>query len=471
MTWLWGRRSDERQNHVILRPATTKPRLHPEPAGRRIYSRRIDTLGATVVALLAITVPAGAQNDTTPAGVRLRMTYETQYAPGFVVLPFAGDVGGAARAIVRRDLEYSDRFEMKDPPGGTPAERPDVAAWRERGADWVLQGTIEGSTLRLTLHDAVYGQVKGSGAFTLPGRGERAYRMAVHAASDAVVRWATGQPGYAASRIAFVTAGRGSKEIYLIDSDGEAATRVTSDGSIALSPAWAPDGRRLAYSSFKSGGLHVFERDLGSGSDRTLSARDGINITPAYAPDGRTLAFGATVGGNTELALVSGGGGFRTLTQSRRYENLSPTFSPDGGRIAFVSDRLGEPAVYVMDAGGGEPRVVSNYEYGRRGYSTSPDWSPTGPWIAYSTRVAGTAQIAVVGADGRGARLLTDRGRNEDPSWAPDGRHLVFASPNRDGSGGLFVLDTVTGKVRTLVAGRGFGLPAWSPLLARATGE
>ena len=164
---------------------------------------------------------------------------------------------------------------------------------------------------------------------------------------------------------------------------------------------------------------------------------------------------------------MTGAGGLRTLTQSRRFENLSPTFSPDGGRIAFVSDRLGEPAVYVMDAGGGEPRIVSDYAYGRRGYSTSPDWSPAGPWIAYSSRVNGVPQIVVVGADGRGGRLLTDRGRNEDPSWAPDGRHLVFASPDRDG-GGLFVLDTVTGKVRTLLGGRGFGLPAWSPVLARS---
>jgi TolB protein len=425
---------------------------------------------AACLAAFALAAPAAAQNDTTPAGVRLRMTYETTYAPGFVVLPFAGDEGGAARAIVRRDLEFSDRFEMKDPPGGTPAERPDIAGWRERGADWVLQGAVEGGTLRLTLHDAVYGQVKGTGTFPLPARGERGFRMAVHAASDAVVRWATGQPGYAASRIAFVTAGRGSKEIYLVDSDGEGTARVTNDGSIALSPAWAPDGRRLAYTSFKRGGPQLFERDLANGGERTISARDGLNITPAYSPDGRTIAFGATVGGNTELALTTGGGGLRTLTQSRRYENLSPTFSPDGGRIAFVSDRLGEPAVYVMDADGGEPRIVSQYQFGRRGYSTSPDWSPTGPWIAYSTRVAGVAQIAVVGPDGRGARLLTDRGRNEDPSWAPDGRHLVFASPDRDG-GGLFVLDTVTGKVRTLVAGRGYGLPAWSPLLARATGE
>jgi TolB protein len=421
---------------------------------------------------LAALLPAAAaaQNDTTP-GVRLRMTYEAQYAPGFVVLPFSGGEADAARQIVRRDLELSDRFEMKDPPAGTPAaDRPDVTTWRDRGADWVLQGTVtpsgDGATLRLTLYDAVYGQVKGTGAFGLPDRSSRGYRMAVHAASDAVVRWATGQPGMAATRIAFVTAGRGSKEIYLVDSDGEGTARVTADGSITLSPAWSPDGRKLAYTSFKRGGPYLFERDLGTGGERLVSDRDGINITPAYSPDGRTIAFGTTVAGNTELAMA-GPGGVRTITQSRRYENLSPTFSPDGGRIAFVSDRLGEPAVYVMDASGGEPRIVSDYAYGRRGYSTSPDWSPAGPWIAYSSRVNGVPQIVMVGADGRGGRLLTDRGRNEDPSWSPDGRHLVFASPDRDG-GGLFVLDTVTGKVRALVRGRGFGLPAWSPPLARS---
>jgi TolB protein len=410
---------------------------------------------------------AAAQNDTTP-GVRLRMTYQSQAAPGFVVASFSGPAAAEVRQILRRDLENSDRFDLAL---GAEGGRATLAEWRERGADWVLEGSLTasagGSTLRLVLQDAVYGVEKGSGSFALPAPGERGYRMAVHAASDAVVRWATGQPGMAATRIAYVLAGRGSKEIYLVDADGEGVSRVTADGSIALSPAWAPDGRRLAYTSFSRGGPYLYERDLGNGAVRTLSARDGINITPAYSPDGRTVAFGTTVGGNTEIALATAGGGMRTLTESRRYENLSPSFSPDGGRLAFVSDRLGEPAVFVMPAGGGEPRVVSEYRYGRRGYSTSPDWSPAGGWIAYSSRVNGVPQIMLVGADGRGARLLTDQYRNEDPSWAPDGRHLVFASPDRDG-GGLFVLDTVTGRLRTLVAGRGVGLPAWSPPLARA---
>ena len=421
---------------------------------------------------LAAAAPLAAQDTV---GVRLQLRYEPRYEPGFVVPPFGGNPAAApaVAAIVRRDLELSDRFEMKDAAGARAGAPVDAAEWRERGADWVLSGSIEsgaggGMALRLTLLDAVYGVEKGSGAFPVPPVGSRGFRMAVHAASDAVVRWATGEPGMAASRIAYVVQGRGTKELYLVDSDGEAVTRVTQDGSIALSPAWSPDGGRIAYPSFKRGGPHLYERDLRTGADRVVSDRAGINITPAYSPDGRTIAFGTTAGGNTEIATV-GPGGLRQHTQSRRFENLSPSFSPDGGRIAFVSDRLGEPAVYVMSLPSGQPRLVSDYTYGGRGYATSPDWSPNGEWIAYSARVRGVPQVVMVGANGSGGRLLTDRGRNEDPSWAPDGRHLVFASPDREG-GGIFVLDTVSGAIRRLVSGRGLGLPAWSPPLARASG-
>ena len=429
--------------------------------GFRVIRRTL----ALAAAALAFAAPAAAQDSVV---VQLRTTYETEQAPGFVVLPFGGAGGEAVRAIVQRDLQFSDRFTVREGTGARAGEPVNLEVWSERGADWVLAGSVApragGLSLTLTLYDAVYGQKKGEGTFPIPAADARGFRMAAHAAADQVVRWATGEPGMAASRIAFVTQGRGSKEIYVVDSDGENLQRLTGDGAIALSPAWSPDGRRIAYTSFRTGQPFLYERDTGSGADRLLSDRDGINITPSYSPDGRTLAFATTVAGNTQIATI-GPEGLRQHTRGRGYENLSPTWSPDGRRFAFVSDRLGEPQIYVT-ALGGEPRLISDYTYGRRAYSTSPDWSPVGPVIAYHTRINGRMQVVAVSADGGRPRVLTDRNTNEDPSWAPDGRHLVFASPDREG-GGLFVLDTVTGTVRRLVGGRGFGLPDWSGTLMR----
>jgi TolB protein len=420
-----------------------------------------------LAAALAHAAPAAAQDTLV---VRLRATYDTRAQPGLVVLPFAGErAAGQARDIVWRDRDFSNRFTVRDGTGARPGEAVNAALWKERGADWVVDGAVAarpgGLTLRLTLHDAVYGRVRGQHDFPLPPAGTPDFRMAVHAASDAVVRWATGEPGIAATRIAYVLQGRGSKEIYVVDSDGENPTRVTSDGTLALSPAWSPDGGRIAYTSWRGGSPFLYERNLSNGRDRVLSDRDGLNITPAYAPDGRTVAFATTVDGNTEIATV-GDGGLRQQTRGRRFDSLSPSFSPDGRRMAFVSNRLGEPQIYVMDVGGGEPRLVSDYAYGRRGYATSPEWSPTGTAIAFQARIDGRMHVMTVRPDGTQPRLHTTSGNNEDPSWAPDGRHLVFAS-DRDG-GGLFVLDTVTGRVRQLARGRGYGLPAWSPPLARS---
>lgn len=413
-------------------------------------------------------------------GVRLGLLYQPEYQPGLVILPFAAGAGtsqvaAAVQGIIRQDLDFSDRFQLKEGAAGVrPGEPLNLPLWKERGADWVLEGSVQpgaagGTTLRLRLHDAIYGQLKGEREFALPAAGSPGFRMAVHAAADEVVTLVTGDPGMAASRIAFVLQGRGSKEIYTVDSDGENVRRLTNDGSLALSPAWAPDGSRVAYTSYRSGAPLLYERDLRSGRERVVSDRQGINITPSYAPDGRTIAFATTVDGNTEVATknVADNCCLQQQTRGRRFDSLSPSYSPDGRQLAFVSNRLGEPHVYVMDVGG-EARLISDYVYGGRGYNTSPDWSPTGRQVVYASRINGIFQLVLADLERGSRRFLTNEGNNEDPSWAPDGRHVVFSSMDRDG-GGLFVLDTVSGRIRPLLRGAGYGLPDWSPTLLRAS--
>lgn len=407
-------------------------------------------------------------------GVRLGLMYQPEYQPGFVVLPLTVE-GAAARmaqpiqSILRQDFDFSDRFEMLQAAAGREAgESVNLDLWKERGADWVLEGSLQpgpvgGVYIRLVLHDAVYGTVKGDETFILPAQGAPNFRMAVHAAADEVVRWATGEPGAAATRIAFVLDVRGEKELHTMDYDGENIQRLTNDRGLALSPAWSPDATRIAYTSYRSGRPFIYERDLRTGRDRVVSDREGSNITPTYAPDGQTIAFSTVVAGNMEIATLSGSR-LEQHTRGRQYESLSPSYSPDGRQFAFVSDRLGQPHIYAMAVGGGEPRLISEYIYGGNRYNTSPDWSPRDQQIAYQSRLNGRHQIVVADLSTGTRRLLTNEGNNEDPSWAPDGRHIVFSSREREG-GGLFVLDAVSGRIRTLLRGGGYGLPAWSPIL------
>jgi TolB protein len=381
-------------------------------------------------------------------------------------------------AIIGRDLRNSDRFEVMDSlPPTMLGDGVDYALWDRLGADWLVTGQVEGAgegglVLVLELHNIVYNEVREQGRITLPDPASEDFRMAVHRASDEIVRWATGDPGMAASRIAFsVTDSEGNKDLYLIDADGENLHRLTSYRDITFSPAWSPDGAHLAFMSFKgTGEPRVYELDLGSGRDRPIAAGgQGSQITPAYHPDGRTLAFSISGRGiftydrerNCCLAHLTGGSG---------WEDLSPTYSPDGRWIAFNSSRFGTrvPQIMVMPAEGGEVETLSPYEMTGGGSYSGPSWSPVGDLVAFHGQIeGGPFQILVADMKDRGRRVrqLTSEGNNEDPSWAPDGRHLAFVG-ERSWGFGLFVVDVATGRIRSLVEGRRVTVPAWSPALA-----
>ena len=447
-------------------------------------SRGVPLAVACTAVALASAVPAPAQERDSIPGVTLGLVYESAYTPALAIRPFTGRFGGEGaasqvEAIIARDLHYSDRFQVMDSlPDIFTDEAIDYRLWDRLGAVWLLAGQVEGAgdryTLVLQVHDVVYGRLNESGRFALPNPADPDYRMAVHQASDEVVRWVFGEPGMAASRIAFsmVSPGTDAKEIYVIDSDGENLQRLTDHGSIALSPAWSPDGKRLAFASFRSGVPRIYLRELETGSERMIAPlQTGDHITPVFAPDGVTLAFAVTSGErsgifsynierNCCLTHLSGG----------RWNDLSPVYAPDGSWLAFNSNRLGTaaPQIYIMPGRGGEPDLISPYNFDRPGYFTAPDWSPVGELVAFHGAISrGTYHILVVRVEDRGRRVrqLTWEGNNEDPSWAPDGRHLVFKGERRWGRG-LFVVDVATGNTRTVLAGVDITVPEWSPSLA-----
>ncbi len=455
-------------------------------AGRRGQAAGlVRWLAAGLLALAAWPLAAAAQRPDTamPKGVQLKLTYETRYRPRLAVPAFTGqDVGPAleeVHRIVQRDLDYSDRFQMmftipeqlQDNPGNYPA-------WNSLNVVYLVTGTMErdeagGYGVRLALHDVVYGAVKEIRMFHLPAMDAAGFRMAVHAASDEVVRWATGEPGDAASRIALTyQLSDQTYELLLVDSDGENLQRLQS-APMLYSPDWSADGKRLAYSAGDyAGHYRIVERNLATGATRTVTERGSLAQTPAYSPDGTHMAMALWIDRGMEIEDYDVRRNCCLRRLSRRSKiDMHPSYSPDGRQIVFQSDRLGAPHIFTMPADGGDAVLITPFESGGSGYYTSPEWSPKSSQLVFHGRSrGGVFQIMVADArrPGGAVQQITSEGRSEDPSWGPDGRHIVFSGVREDGMG-LYVIDLVTGRIRPLVTGGRYRMPSWSPVLEQAS--
>ncbi|OGF09200.1 MAG: hypothetical protein A2W00_12435 [Candidatus Eisenbacteria bacterium RBG_16_71_46] len=290
----------------------------------------------------------------------------------------------------------------------------------------------------------------------------REWRDLVHQFADDVVLQFTGELGIARTRIAFVGKVGQASELFVMDVDGAAVRQLTSDGSIALSPAWSPEGSLILFTSFRAGGgPKIYVISATGGKPFLVSGRPGNNTSPVYSPDGREIACTLSADGNPEIyRLDARGGSPRRLTNNRAIDT-SPSWSPTGQEIAFTSDRTGSPQVYLMDRDGGNVRRLT-YEVD---YTDSPVWSPKGDRIAFVSRTGGGFDIYVCRADGTGLQLVVGGGSNDNPHWSPDARHLVFTSGLGEARA-LFVTDLDDRPPRRLDTGGRVALsPAWSPRL------
>ena len=295
-------------------------------------------------------------------------------------------------------------------------------------------------------------------------RGTKEFRMALHAISDQVEMWITGTRGVSATRVAYVQ----GKDLHVIDSDGAIDEIIRTPGA-AMSPSWHPAGRSLLYSDFTDSGTQIGEVDLASDSVHLVAATPrGLNITPVYTPDGRHIVFGAGGEHPADLVMYELGTALPPVPLSNgKFENSSPTFSPDGTRMAFMSPRPAlTPQIYVMNADGTKVKLLTPFAKGKRSYRTGPDWSPTGDAVAYEQQ-NGDFQVWMITLKSGKMTQLTNFKENEDPSWAPDGRHMAITS-TRGGTREIWVLDTKTKRFRQLTQRDGARLAAWSPVLRLA---
>ena len=447
--------------------------------------------GLLCLALLPTVWPSArlsAQDSTVDRGVRIGITYRPGVRPGLVVLPVTAGPLDSVRAIVGRDLDFSDRFEVITLPGGDsidPAPPPRAPApggrgraaasvlglnytlYQALGADFAVQVRGGGDSVAVLLHDVAAGAVRRTFVAHLPPLGAPGYRMAVHRLADQVVQAALGTPGIAATRVLFVK----DKHVWSVDQDGANLHLISSATKEALSPAWSPDGRQIAYMEFNGGHGQINLLDLATGRRSVVYGSTGrySDFTPEFSPDGKTIAFSRATEEGTDLWTVDYRDAccLQRLTVGKFSDNLSPTYSPDGRRIAFVSTRPGLPQIYVMGADGTDQQLFAPFDYGVSGSSNAPDWSPDGLSVAFHRDVGGTLQVFVLDVRKGTVKQLTSLGRNEDPTWAPDSRHLAFDS-DRAGYRQLWIIDLETGRIRPLLEQSGERLPAWSPRLPEA---
>lgn len=287
-------------------------------------------------------------------------------------------------------------------------------------------------------------------------------RTVAHRMADDIVEAVTGHKGIASMRIVLVGNRTGKKELYLCDGDGTGVRQLTGEGHIVVEPSWGPDGNSIIYTSYLRDFPDVYRIDLKRNRRKLLANYSGLNTGGAVSPDGKDLALILSKDGNPELYIKNLRSGRLTrLTHTPRTAEASPDWSPDGNWLVYVSDQtgVGRPQLYIISRNGGTPKRISS----RGTQNIAPDWGPNN-LIACASRTGGRYAIAVIQpSSGQTSYLATDGADYEDPSWAPDGRHIVAArSVNYQSS--LYLLDTVSDRPVALLQGGGSWYePACSP--------
>ncbi|MCE3005779.1 MAG: Tol-Pal system beta propeller repeat protein TolB [Alphaproteobacteria bacterium] len=394
------------------------------------------------------------------------------------VTPLTGDadIGQRITEVISANLERSGLFRPIAQSAfieriANGDQVPRFADWRQINAQAIVSGTVTPiGTDRLRVSFRLWDvlaeqQIAGKEYNTFA----RNWRRIGHLISDEIYKRLTGETGYFDSRIVYVSetgpATRKIKRLAIMDQDGENNKFLTDGRALVLTPRFSPNTQEILYMSYAGKQPRVFLRDLQTGREEMLGRFEGMSFAPRFNHDGSRMLMSIAKGGQTsiyEMDLRSRQ--LRRLTNTPGIIDTSPSYSPDGSRIVFNSDRGGSQQLYVMDRNGGN---VTRISFGDGRYGT-PIWSPRGDLIAFTKMHGGSFYIGIMRADGSGERLLTQSWLDEGPSWAPNGRVLIFGRefPGRQGTRArLYSIDITGHNLREVITPTDASDPAWSPLL------
>ena len=419
--------------------------------------------GLAVLVGSAIALPVQAQLEISIDGGDVGAT-------PIAIVPFAtpADVSFDVAQIVEADLVRSGLFrtiprtDMLEKP--TEPTKINYRNWKAVGMENLVIGSLsrvgKGVAVRFFLMDATRGvQLIG---FDMPAVGPEQLRVVSHQIADLIYEKLTGTKGYFNTQIAYVTAsgfGPGRRfELIVADADGYNPRTIATSREPLMSPAWSPDGKKLAYVGYERGRSAIYVHALASGDLKKVVSEKGINGAPAWSPDGSKMIVTLSFETNPDLYLVDLNGGGRTRLTDHYGIDTEAAISPDGLQVAFTSDRGGSPQVYLMSINGGEPRRMTFQ--GRQ--NLRPRFSPDGKSLLVVNADGGRYTIATVDLKSGTLNKLTDGPLDESPSFAPNGSVVIFATTGR----GNAELATVTtdGRVRQRLRQPGeVREPAWGP--------
>src|SRR4051794_34475323 len=399
--------------------------------------------------------------------------------PNFVAgTPADGEVGVGVTQVITNNLKRSGLFAPIDQAAfiekiSNIDAAPQFASWKTINAQALVTGRMtrqgDGRLMaQFRLWDVnTTQQLTGSQYSTSP----EYWRRIAHIISDQIYERLTGEKGYFDSRIVFVDESgakeRRVKRLALMDQDGANVRYLTRGADLVLTPRFSPSTQEITYMEFGQGDPRVYLFNVETGQREIVGNFPGMSFSPRFSPDGQCVIMSLQQGGNSNLFVMD----LRSKSTTRLTDtpaiDTSPSYSPDGSRICFESDRGGKPQIYLMPASGGAAQRISFAKDDAGGSYSTPVWSPRGDYIAFTKQSGGQFSIGIMKPDGSGERVLTSGFHNEGPTFAPNGRVLMFfRDPGGSSGPSLFTVD-ISGRNEQRVPTPGFASdPAWSPLLS-----